>query len=69
MNVQLVTPKAKTRLLAWCRILDSVAEMREELDHRIWRGDFNDTHLEADCRTWCELTQALADFLKTRRAA
>jgi hypothetical protein len=60
---------AKTRVVAWCRILDAVAEMRESLDHRIWREDPDDTHLEADVRTWCELARALADFLKARRAA
>jgi hypothetical protein len=42
--------------------------MRTGLDHRIWRGDADDTHLEADCQTWCELTRALADFLEARRA-
>ena len=60
---------AKRRLLAWCRIIDAVVEMRAGLDHRIWREDVDDTHLEADCQTWCELTRALADFLEARRAA
>jgi len=60
---------ARARLLAWCRILDSVAEMREALDYRIWREDPNDTQLKADIQTWCELSRALADFLEAQRAA
>jgi hypothetical protein len=60
---------ATTRLVAWCRILDAVAEQRDALDHRIRRGDPDDSELEADCRTWCGLSQALADFLKARKAA
>jgi hypothetical protein len=66
------TPQAslsQARLVAWSRILEAVAEQREALDHRIWREDPDDTHLEADCQTWCELTRALADFLQARRAA
>jgi hypothetical protein len=43
--------------------------MRAALDHRIWREDPEDTHLEADVQTWCELAQALTDFLKARRSA
>jgi len=61
--------RSKTRLVAWCRILDSVAEMREALDYRIWRENPNDRFLQADCQAWCELTKALADFLGVRRAA
>ena len=58
---------ANARLVAWTRVLDAVAEMRDSLDHRIWREDTEDTLLEADCQTWCELTRALADFLAARR--
>jgi hypothetical protein len=57
------------RLVAWTRVLDAVAEQRESLDHRIWREDAEDTLLEVDCQTWCELTSALADFLGARRPA
>ena len=53
----------KAQLLAWCRVLDAVAEQREALDHRIWREDPDDTHLKADVQTWCELARALAYFL------
>ncbi|MBM3545276.1 MAG: hypothetical protein FJX44_12430 [Alphaproteobacteria bacterium] len=60
---------AKARARAWCRILDAVAEMRDALDHRIWREDPDDTLLEADVQTWVELARALAGFLRTRRAA
>ena len=61
--------KHKGRLIAWCRVLEAIAEQREALHHRIWREDPEDTLLEADCQTWCELAQALADFLNARRAA
>jgi ribosomal protein L39E len=69
-----VSPKAfketaNRRLPAWCRILDAIAEMRDALDHRLWREDIGDTQLKTDVQTWCELTQALADFLDVRRAA
>lgn len=60
---------AKARLVAWFRILEAVSEMRDALDHRIWRENPADTHLEADCQTWCELARALADFLKARRSS
>lgn len=60
--------RARTRLMAWCSILDAVAEQREALDYRIWREDPGDTHLAADCQTWCELAAALAAFLKAREA-
>ena len=36
-------------------IIDAVAEMRDALDYRIYREDIDDTHLAADCQTWCEL--------------
>jgi hypothetical protein len=62
-------PTNTASLVAWCRILETVAEQREALLHRIWREDPDDVLLEADCQTWCELAQALADFLKARRAA
>ena len=42
--------------------LDAVAEMREGLYHR--REDHADIFLDADIQTWCELSQALADFSK-----
>jgi hypothetical protein len=58
---------AVARLRAWCRVLDAMAEMRGSLDHRIWREDPEDTLLEADVQTWCELTRALGDFLRARR--
>jgi hypothetical protein len=57
------------RVITWCRILEAVAEQRETLLHRIWREDPEDTLLEADCQTWCELAQALADFLNAKRPA
>lgn len=69
---QIVTSRpapGQARMLAWRRIIESVAEQREALDHRIWRADPDDRHLGADCQTWCELSRALADFLKARRAA
>ena len=56
-------------LQAWTRALDALAEMREALQHRIWREDADDVHLEADCRAWCELTRALANFLEVRGLA
>ena len=65
MNIAMVAARAA----AWRRVLDAVGEMRDALDHRIWREDPDDTQLEADVRTWCELSRALADFLKARRAA
>jgi hypothetical protein len=58
---------ARRRRLAWLRVLEAVAEMREALDFRIWQATPDDTHLEADCRAWLELAQALADFLASRR--
>ena len=58
---------ARRRRSAWLRVLDAVAEMRAALDHRIWRADIDDIHLEGDCRAWCELAQSLADFLQSRR--
>jgi hypothetical protein len=58
----------RTGLHLWCRILDAVAEMRESLDHRIWREDPDDSSLEADFRAWIELTRGLADFLEASRA-
>ena len=60
--------RARTRLMAWCSILDAVAEQCEALDYRIWREDPGDTHLEHDVRVWRELADALAAFLETRRA-
>ncbi len=60
---------APARARAWLRILDAVGEMRDALDHRIWLEDPEDNFLEADCRTWCELAKALADFLAARRSA
>ena len=63
-------PRGLTQALAARRrILDAVAQQREALDYRIWREDPDDTHLAADCQTWCELTRALADFLTTRGSA
>jgi hypothetical protein len=60
---------ARARFLAWCRVLDAVAEMRAALDYRVWSADPDDTLLEADMQTWCELARALADFLRARRTA
>ena len=57
---------ARRRRDAWCRIVDAVAECAA-LDYRIHLADIEDTHLDADCRAWCELTQSLADFLQSRR--
>jgi hypothetical protein len=67
-NDATVNIRAKARILAWCRILDALAEQREALEYRIWCEDPDDTHLEADCRLWCELAQALADFPNARRS-
>ena len=58
---------ARRRRSAWLRVVNAVAELREGLDHRIWRADPDDTYLAADCQTWCELAQALADFLQSRK--
>ena len=38
-------------------------------DHRIEIEDIEDTHLQADVETWCELARALAEFLDARRSA
>jgi hypothetical protein len=59
----------RARAHAWRRIIDAVAEQKAALQHRIDREGIDDTMLAADCQTWCELSRALADFLKTRRAA
>ena len=72
MNVHFNVPDAtfkvaEARARAWFRIVAAVGEMRGALDYRIWREDPADTHLEADCQTWCELTHGLTDFLKARR--
>ena len=69
MNVHLAPARVAQRFIAWRRILDAVADQREALDHRIWLADPDDTHLEADCRAWCDLSRALADFLRARRQA
>jgi hypothetical protein len=63
--------KSKRRQLFsfWCRVIDAVAEQRTALDHRVWRAEPNDAHLEADVRIWCALAGALADFLEAGRAA
>lgn len=58
---------ARRRRRAWLHVLNAVAEMREALDYRIWQADPDDTHVEADCRVWCELSHALADFLAPRK--
>ena len=60
---------ALPRLIAWGRILEAMSEQREALLHRIWLADPDDTQLEADCRAWCDLSRALAAFLKARSAA
>ena len=60
---------AVPRLIAWGRVLEAMAEQREALLYRIWLADPHDTQLEADCRAWCELSRALAAFLKARSAA
>jgi hypothetical protein len=71
MTAHLIPAAAKSistsRLNVWCRVLGAVADMRESLEHRIWREDPADRHLEADCRTWCQLARALADSLKARK--
>ena len=58
---------ARRRRCAWLRVIDAVAEMREALDCRIALEADADTHLHADVRTWCELAQALAAFLGSRK--
>jgi hypothetical protein len=60
---------ARARLLAWCRVLEGVADQREALEHRIWCEDPEDVFLEADIQTWRELTRALVAFLEARRTA
>ena len=62
-------PQARRRVFAWLRILDALAEQRQALEYRIWVEDPEDTVLAADCQVWCELTAAVADFLKSRRSA
>ena len=59
---------ARRRRSAWMHVLEAVAKMREGLEYRISREDPDDTHLHADCRTWCELARALAGLLKSRRS-
>lgn len=61
--------RSTQRLIAMCRILDAIAEMRDALDYRIALEDPDDRFLQADCQTWYELTQGLTDFLKARRSA
>ena len=68
MNVHVAPARVAQCFIACRRVLDAVADQREALDHRIWREDSNDTNLEDDVRTWCELSRALADFLDARRA-
>ena len=46
---------ARRRRCAWLRVLDAVAEMREALEHRIWRADPDDTHLKPIAKAWAEL--------------
>ena len=58
---------ARRRRCAWLRVLDAVAVMRDTLAHRLWREDPDDTHLAGDIQTWCELSQALTDFLKSKK--
>ena len=50
-------------------VLGAVADMRDALHDRIDRGDIDDLSLEPDCRNWCNLARALADFLTVRRSA
>ena len=74
MTVHMTAPgvaakAALPRLIAWGRVLDAMAEQREALLYRIWLTNPHDTQLEADCRAWCDLSRALADFLKARRQA
>jgi hypothetical protein len=72
MTVHVTNAKGEiaiTRLAAWCRILDAVAEQREALDRRIDHQDPSDTHIDADCQTWGGLAEALADFLDARKSA
>jgi hypothetical protein len=68
-NIERRFARARARYLAWCRVLEATGEMRGALDYRISREDPDDEHLEADCRTWCQLATALADFLRARRSA
>ena len=60
---------ATTRLVAWTRILDALAEQRDALEYRIWRESPDDTQLAADCQTWCGLSRGLTDLLRARRTA
>jgi hypothetical protein len=60
---------AEGRARAWFRIVEAVGEQRDALDYRIWLQNPDDTHLEADVQTWCELASALSAFLEARRAA
>ena len=60
---------SQATLAAWCLVLGAVADMRDALHDRIDRGDIDDLSLEPDCRNWCNLARALADFLTVRRSA
>ncbi len=59
----------RARFIAWSRVLDELAAQREALDFRICYADPGDECLPDDCRSWCRLTSALADFLDARRAS
>jgi hypothetical protein len=61
--------RARARLLAWCRVIEAVTEMRDALQYRIYREGIEDMFLEADVQTWRDLTRALAAFLEARRTA
>ena len=59
--------RARARLRAWCRILDTLAEQREALQLRIWREYPGEIHLAAECQAWCELARSLTNLLRARR--
>src|SRR5262245_23551098 len=61
--------QAVRRVRAYCRVLDALIEQRQALAHRLWIADATDRHLEPDCRVWCELADAVADYLTARKSA
>jgi hypothetical protein len=61
-----LSPQELLRLKA---LLEALCDQRDVLEHRIWLGDSRDEALEWDCRVWCQLADAVADFLEARRAS
>jgi hypothetical protein len=53
---QFTGPTKNVRLRAWTRVLEAVADMRDELQYWVGAGDA----CERDVQHFCELTNALA---------